>query len=572
MKKLSNRAGKLRLFVFGFLLAALNANAVGTWIPLKNQAPAGIETMLLLPDGTVMAESGGDNQSWYRLSPASNGSYSNGTWSSRSSMNYSRLYFASQVLPDGRVFVAGAEYGSGAATAEIYNIANDSWSIISVPAGIINTTVTNAANGANFYGFSDSGSVLLDNGKILIEPVYPGTNGDTCIYDSIANTWTTKKLFRGNNEDEASWVKLPDGSILTVDFNTQNSERYNPSSGQWVNDANLPVNLYDAYGAEMGPGLLLPNGKVFYIGSTPYTAIYTPSGNSSPGTWIQGPNITNNLGAPDSTAAMMYNGKMLCCLSPTPTSATNIFTTPTYFYEYDYTAGPNGSFVPVNAPGGGASQPGPTYYSRMLALPDGTILYSSGGAQLYVYQPDEVPLFSAKPIITSVTYNPGATLHVTGKLFNGISQGAAYGDDVQMDSNFPLIRFTDGSGNVTYGTTYNWSSTGVQTGNQLVTTECALSGAVAAGPGAYTMQVVANGIASDPVGFPGPVWVDFNFSGSPKSGTYSNPFNTLAQGVNTVAAGAEIFIKPGISHEAITITKAMNIIAVGGTATIGVHP
>ena len=83
------------------------------------------------------------------------------------------------------------------------------------------------------------------------------------------------------------------------------------------------------------------------------------------------------------------------------------------------------------------------------------------------------------------------------------------------------------------------------------------------------MQVVANGIASDPVGFSGPVWVDFTFAGSPKVGTYSNPFNTLAQGVSTVPANGEIFIKTGLSHETSTISKRMTLVAIGGPVTIG---
>jgi hypothetical protein len=152
---------------------------------------------------------------------------------------------------------------------------------------------------------------------------------------------------------------------------------------------------------------------------------------------------------------------------------------------------------------------------------------------------------------------------------NGLSQGSTFGDDNQNDSNYPLMRFIDGSGNIQYGRTYFWSSTGVQTGSQLVSTECALPVGVYNGPGAYTMQVVANGIASDPVGFPGPIWVDFGFGGSPQVGTFANPFPTLAQGIAAVAPGAEIYLKPGVSHETNTITKAMFITTIGGVATIG---
>jgi len=207
----------------------------------------------------------------------------------------------------------------------------------------------------------------------------------------------------------------------------------------------------------------------------------------------------------------------------------------------------------------------------MLDLPDGTVLYNDSSQQLYVYTPDPtVPVVaSGKPAINSVVWKADGTLHLSGTRFNGISSGAAYGDEAQQDSNYPLVRFTDSSGNVYFGRTYNWSSTGVQTGSKLVTTECALPANVFAGPGAYTIQVVANGISSDPLGFPGPIWVDFNYTGSPKVGTFSNPFSTLAQGTNAVAPGATIVLKPGLSHETMTIAKPMAITSLNGSATIG---
>src|SRR4051794_18022202 len=64
------------------------------WTPLTNLAPAGVGTMLLMTDGTVMAQAGGISAQWMRLTPNANGSYVNGTWSSTASMSISRLYFA----------------------------------------------------------------------------------------------------------------------------------------------------------------------------------------------------------------------------------------------------------------------------------------------------------------------------------------------------------------------------------------------------------------------------------------------------------------------------------------------
>lgn len=51
------------------------------------------------------------------------------------------------------------------------------------------------------------------------------------------------------------------------------------------------------------------------------------------------------------------------------------------------------------------------------------------------------------PIITSVptTLTHGNTYKVTGKRFNGTTQNNMYGDDVQMATNYPLVRITNTS-------------------------------------------------------------------------------------------------------------------------------
>ena len=543
------------------------AAAEGTWTALSNLAPGGVETMLLLPDGTVMAAAtGGPNGSgtnWFRLTPDSTGHYVNGTWTTRAHMNYFRLYYSSQVLRDGRVFVAGAEYGSGGSTAEIYDPVADAWTILTIPPGII--------TGA---GFTDSGSIMLNNGRVLVFPNNPYYYGDTAIYDPVANSWSTATLYTGDNEDESCPVKLPDDSILVVDSGSTTSERYIPSLNTWTNDSICPVSLYDPYGGEQGPAFLLPNGNAFFIGSAPNFALYTPSGNTSPGTWTSG-SIPFGLGAPDAPGAMMFNGKVLCALSPTPYTSSNVFTAPSYFFEYDYTVGAVGAFTEIHAPGGGYNRNEVTFNDRMLDLPDGTVLFTDGGNQLYVYQPDGSPLASGKPIIYGVSWNIDGTLHIQGTLFNGISQGAVYGDNAQMDSNYPLVRFTDGSGNVYYGRTYNWSSTSVQTGGAIVTTECVVPSAVFSNPGVYSLQVVANGIASDPVTFYGPVWVDFNYGGLIQLGTFPFPYSTLPQGVAAVASGETIAInassQPSTGHVTVpyTISTPMTIISVYGPSTIG---
>ena len=125
--------------------------AEGTWTALAHTAPNNIGTMLLLPDGTVMAQqfAKNNNTSWYKLSPDANGHYANGNWSNLSSMHFNRLYYSSVVLQDGRVFIAGAEYGNGTTNAEIYDPVANSWSIVSIPSGIINLNNTVNSNFVN---------------------------------------------------------------------------------------------------------------------------------------------------------------------------------------------------------------------------------------------------------------------------------------------------------------------------------------------------------------------------------------------------------------------------------------
>jgi subtilase family serine protease len=71
------------------------------------------------------------------------------------------------------------------------------------------------------------------------------------------------------------------------------------------------------------------------------------------------------------------------------------------------------------------------------------------------------------------------------------------------------------------------------------------------------------------VGYSGPVFVNFNYTGT-QTGSYAQPFSTLAGGVSAVVTGGSIVIETaGSSSETITISNAMIIIANNGTATVG---
>ena len=92
----------------------------------------------------------------------------------------------------------------------------------------------------------------------------------------------------------------------------------------------------------------------------------------------------------------------------------------------------------------------------------------------------------------------GSTYGISGTQFNGLSQAAAVGDELNAATNYPLVRITNAAtGHVVYARTHGHSSMGVATGNTLVATQFDVPATADTGPG--SLVVVANGIASAPV-------------------------------------------------------------------------
>jgi hypothetical protein len=525
------------------------------WTPLANKAPYGAETMLLLSDGSVLINgpsqgpSASGGQPWFRLSPASDGHYVNGTWTAIHNSNCPHGDYASQVLMDGRVFVAGGEYpnpgsglpgcaGAGEANSgvdsEIYDPVANNWTPADPPPALIDPTQdTSFPSLCTTQAFADMISETLPDGSVLMAPVCPKNCGDTLIFNpklfnpsspgsgwsfggTLANTVDTPASAPYTcNQQETTWVKLPDGSILTADppaFQgaTETSERYVPWLNQWVREEPLGFSLFDAeYGynghGEEGPAFLLPNGDAMFIGGDPVAGFYNPGTHR----WAEG-SITPNgpatrgagLAADDAPGAMMVDGKILLALNYMATPS-DVLPTPVVFYEYDPI---QRKFTEVPGPGnpGAPSVWTDCYPTEMLDLPDGTVLMPSGcdGTQLYVYQPSGPPLPQGQPHILGIFMNAVGSYHLTGTGLNGISEGASFGDDAQMASNYPLVRLTDGAGKVTYARTYDWSSNGVMTGSLPVSTEFTLPASILQAPAQnYSLEVVANGNPSAPVCF-----------------------------------------------------------------------
>jgi len=456
--------------------------SAGTWTQLTNPDPSsnGASTMILLTNGTVMVQGGGNPISsaanWELLTPSSTGSYINGTWSSIASMHLGRLYYASNVLPNGNVFVMGGEYTGNGTTqnfsnkGEIYNPVTNTW------------TPT-----ANFpqSQFGDDPSQLLSNGNVLLG--YLG-GPQTYIYNPTTNTYTqTGTKLNNDQSDEETWVKLANGDILSYNVFGSNggnntAQFYNQATGTWTQTGNVPVTLQSS-NFELGPGFLLQNGNVFQIGATGATAIYNPTTNS----WTAGPTIPNHKVADDAPGAMLPNGNVLF------TADTYSFSGPTKVFMYNPSTN---KITSVPVPSALSSQLSSfAFADRMLVLPTGQVLLTTGSNTLWVFTPGGTVKSSVQPVVQSVVNNNNGTYTLTGTGLNGVSEGAVYGDDAEMSSNYPIVYLTNSTGQVFYATTTNWSLPGaVQTGSTTETVNFTLPAGLA--PGSYSLFVSGAGISS----------------------------------------------------------------------------
>ena len=303
---------------------------------------------------------------------------------------------------------------------------------------------------------------------------------------------------------------LPDGTVLAVQCSSiPDAQKYVIATNSWVSAGVIPVILPKApqpiYVPEMGPQVLLPDGRVFAIGATGHTALYTPPTTTptDPGTWAAGPDFPadangNLKSALDAPACLLPNGNVLCCVGPIALAGGDAgFSTPSEFYEFDPPAG-----ILIAAPAPAIAGISPTYNCRLLVLPTGQVMLSAcsdGGANfdLQIYTPAGGPQPAWRPRITHVPrhLHPGRSYRLHGKQLNGLSQACAYGDDQQMATNYPLVRLWGHAG-AFYCRTYNHSTMGVATGDTIHHTHFEVPHHVPYDE--YRLVVIANGIASHP--------------------------------------------------------------------------
>jgi hypothetical protein len=301
-------------------------------------------------------------------------------------------------------------------------------------------------------------------------------------------------------------VLMPNDTVVVPQCsNSPNAEMYCVRLDQWIPDSAVKASIVEAASIETGPGLLLTDGRTFFVGATGATALYTAGPDDvTAGTWAQGPQFPlasarppQNQGAKDGPAALLPSGTVLLAVAPVDNIKAN-YNSPSSFFEFDG-VNHNRASDPPNANC-------PTYVGRLLVLPTGQILWTrEDDNNFYIYTETSAPLAAAKPVINTAptVLRPGSTVTVSGTQFNGLSRAVSYGDDYGAATNYPLVRITNlTSGAVRYCRTANHSTTvsGVTRpamGGTIVDTQVTLPGDLALGEA--QLVVVANGIPSDPV-------------------------------------------------------------------------
>jgi hypothetical protein len=190
------------------------------------------------------------------------------------------------------------------------------------------------------------------------------------------------------------------------------------------------------------------------------------------GTWVVGPDFPNNDNAGDSFSVLLPNGNAL------------ILGNTGRLYEFD---GTNLTQTLITS-------------GALMVLPTGQVVVSNGST-VKLYTPANTTFQAAwRPRIKRfpATVVRGSTYKITGQQFNGLSQAASFGDELETATNYPLIRITNNAtGHVFYARTHGHSTMGVATGRAKVSTNFDVP--ATAETGSSTLAVVANGIPSKTV-------------------------------------------------------------------------
>jgi len=389
------------------------------------------------------------------------------------------------VLPNGQIlnYDLFQAIATGNGYAETYTPSTDLWTSISPADGTAKGTLPVLSDPQ--VGFELGPIIRLLDGRALVI----GANQHTALYTPASNTWAPGPDMRGDlvgpggtlanavfGADDAPAAILPNGHVyLIADAGP------NPISADGRTKAgSASVKLHTTAGMQPGWSVAQADGKNTTI--PPGTAIYSVDSPTSLtlGTFDSSGNLvaTNALQS-QKDIGLVFGG---------------IFSSPAQLFDFDPNAG---TMTEIPAPAGSFLSSEAAYVTRMLVLPTGQLMLSDSSNQLYVYTPDGSAPASLQPAVSDVHYTGNGMFKLTGNRINGQSAGAVYGDDDQMNENYPIVRLQDpATGNVYYCRTKHWDSVSVG-GDRPETVDFTLNSAVT--PGSYELTVVGAGIASRPV-------------------------------------------------------------------------
>jgi hypothetical protein len=319
--------------------------------------------------------------------------------------------------------------------AELYDPANMTWTEVSTGDGSANGFLPILSS--NALGSELGAELRLQNGKML----QIGGNQHNALYDVKTNTWAA-------GPDTIANLTGPGGTIASANF-----------------------------GEDDGPAAILPNGHVIMIadaGPNPITLTGTATAGSyivtfaSPATTagLQVGWTAQGTGFPKTSIYSVDSSSQVTLNDPaTSTGSVTLsfggtFSSPAMLFEYDPKAA---TITPMASPTGSALAGEGGFVNRLLILPTGELLLNDS-KNLFVYTPTGSADTTLIPVVSTVTYSGSGVFKLSGTKLNGQSAGANYGDDVDTDENFPIVRLVDAQGNVFYCPTSNWSTTRVGDG------------------------------------------------------------------------------------------------------------
>ncbi len=261
-----------------------------------------------------------------------------------------------------------------------------------------------------------------------------------------------------------------------------------------MNTGPVPIALSNTTEYELGPNAVLPNGKVIQLGGNGNSAIFDPSTdtNTGGGTWTAGPTLPGGYVCDDAPGVLLPNGQFVF------TADLPSYTQPTHVFDYDYVSNTISDITPSAASGDPTDLVNQldaygAYTDRFLMLPTGQALFTVGAdPHLYVYTGTGSVNSSVTPSISGIAANGNNSFTLTGSALNGASEGASYGDDAEMDTNYPIVSVATQIGTTYYATTTNWNATGIGVTNGATSVNFALPAAIGAAP-----NVTADALTAD---------------------------------------------------------------------------